>query len=185
MNNGHKAGVELRIEELKSQNKQLLEELFTLKKACESKGETVTDLTEKLGVSENENKRLHQRTKHLETQLELARKTAEIGTDTISVDEVMRKASIDLRRSSRSIRPSRAVTPLSSAGSSSAMKLERVPSVNSMGTRNTSSSDNDKGTNLSEGKTVRISAGKKGKDHTLGRHKLGSERVTSSLCAVM
>lgn len=185
MNNGHKAGIELRIEELKSQNKQLLEELFTLKKACESKGETVTDLTEKLGVSENENKRLHQRTKHLETQLELARKTAEIGTDTISVDEVMRKASIDLRRSSRSIRPSRAVTPLSSAGSSSAMKLVRVPSIDSMGTRNTSSSDNDKGTNLSEGKTVRISAGKKGKDHTVGRHKLGSEKVTSSLCAVM
>lgn len=48
MNNGHKAGIELRIEELKSQNKQLLEELFTLKKACESKGETVTDLTEKV-----------------------------------------------------------------------------------------------------------------------------------------
>lgn len=136
-----------------------------------------------LGVSENENKRLHQRTKHLETQLELARKTAEIGTDSISVDEVMRRASQDLRRSSR--RPSRAVVPLSSAGSSSGMKLARVPSIDSLGTRNTSSSDNDKGTNVSEGKTVRISAGKKGKDHTLGRHKLGSERITSSLCAVM
>ena len=41
-------GVDLRIEELKSQNKQLLEELFTLKKACESKEEELTQLKEKV-----------------------------------------------------------------------------------------------------------------------------------------
>ena len=41
-------GVDLRIEELKSQNKQLLEELFTLKKACESKEQELTELKEKV-----------------------------------------------------------------------------------------------------------------------------------------
>ena len=41
-------GVDLRIEELKSQNRQLLEELFTLKKACESKDEELTELKEKV-----------------------------------------------------------------------------------------------------------------------------------------
>ena len=41
-------GVDLRIEELKSQNRQLLEELFTLKKACESKEEELTELKEKV-----------------------------------------------------------------------------------------------------------------------------------------
>ena len=48
MSSGHKAGIELRIEELKSQNKQLLEELFALKKVCEDKEEKITDLTEKV-----------------------------------------------------------------------------------------------------------------------------------------
>lgn len=41
-------GVDLRIEELKSQNRQLLEELFTLKKACEGKDEELTELKEKV-----------------------------------------------------------------------------------------------------------------------------------------
>lgn len=38
--------MDLRIEELKSQNRQLLEELFTLKKACEGKDEELTELKE-------------------------------------------------------------------------------------------------------------------------------------------
>lgn len=38
----------MRIEELKSQNRQLLEELFTLKKACEGKNEELTELKEKV-----------------------------------------------------------------------------------------------------------------------------------------
>lgn len=33
---------------MKSQNRQLLEELFTLKKACESKDEELTELREKV-----------------------------------------------------------------------------------------------------------------------------------------
>lgn len=41
-------GVDLRIEELKSQNRQLLEELFTLKKASEGKDEELTELKEKV-----------------------------------------------------------------------------------------------------------------------------------------
>ena len=41
-------GVDLRIEELKSQNKQLLEELFTLKKACENKESELIELREKV-----------------------------------------------------------------------------------------------------------------------------------------
>ena len=41
-------GVDLRIEELKSQNRQLLEELFTLKKACEGKDDELTELKEKV-----------------------------------------------------------------------------------------------------------------------------------------
>ena len=41
-------GVDLRIEELKSQNRQLLEELFTLKKACEGKDEELTELKDKV-----------------------------------------------------------------------------------------------------------------------------------------
>lgn len=41
-------GVDLRIEELKTQNKQLLEELFALRKACESKDEELTELKEKV-----------------------------------------------------------------------------------------------------------------------------------------
>ena len=41
-------GVDIRIEEVKSQNRQLLEELFTLKKACESKDEELTELREKV-----------------------------------------------------------------------------------------------------------------------------------------
>ena len=41
-------GVDLRIEELKSQNRQLLEELFSLKKACEGKDEELTELKEKV-----------------------------------------------------------------------------------------------------------------------------------------
>lgn len=43
-------GVDLRIEELKSQNRQLLEELFTLKKACESKDEEFSELKEKVSA---------------------------------------------------------------------------------------------------------------------------------------
>ena len=43
-----KGGVDLRIEELKSQNKQLLEELFSLRKACESKDEDLTELRQKV-----------------------------------------------------------------------------------------------------------------------------------------
>lgn len=41
-------GVDLRIEELKTQNKQLLEELFALRKACESKDEELTEFKEKV-----------------------------------------------------------------------------------------------------------------------------------------
>ena len=41
-------GVDLRIEELKTQNRQLLEELFALRKACESKEEELTELKEKV-----------------------------------------------------------------------------------------------------------------------------------------
>lgn len=40
--------MDLRIEELKCQNRQLLEELFTLKKACEGKDEELTELKEKV-----------------------------------------------------------------------------------------------------------------------------------------
>ena len=138
-----------------------------------------------LGVSENESKRLQQRTKHLETQLELARKTAEIGADSVSVDEIMRKTTQDMRsaRSSRIIRPSRAVAPCSSG--SSGGKLVRLSSTDSVGTKNTSSSDSGKGAKESGIKASKLFAGKKGKDDVDGRHKLGTERITSSLCAIM
>ena len=138
-----------------------------------------------LGVSDGENKRLQQRTKHLETQLELARKTAEIGADSIPVDEIMRKTSQDMRRNSRIIRPSRAVAPLSSSGSSTGIKLVRVSSIDSVGTKNTSSSDTEKGTKASDVKAVKLTTGKKGKDDCGGRHKLGTEKITSGLCTVM
>lgn len=178
-------GVDLRIEELKTQNKQLLEELFALKKACESKDEELTELKEKLGVSENETKRLQQRTKHLETQLELARKTAEIGADSVSVDEIMRKTTHDMRgsRSIRGLRQSRAIAPSLSGSSSS--KLRRLSSTDSIGTKNTSSSDTEKGTKESGTKTSKLQTCKKGKEVGEGRHKLGTEKTTSSLCAIM
>ena len=41
-------GVDLRIEELKYQNRQLLEELFSLKKGCENKDEEIDNLKEKV-----------------------------------------------------------------------------------------------------------------------------------------
>lgn len=41
-------GVDLRIEELKSQNRQLLEELFSLKKSCENKDDELNVLKEKV-----------------------------------------------------------------------------------------------------------------------------------------
>ena len=138
-------------------------------------------------VSENESKRLQQRTKHLETQLELARKSAELGADSISVDEIMRKTTQDMRgaRNSRVIRPSRAVAPCSSVSSSQGVKLPRISSNDSIGTKNTSSSDSGKGTKESGMKSSKVSPGKKAKDDSDGRHKLGTERITSSLCAIM
>lgn len=42
-------GTDVRIEELKLQNKQLLEELFSLKKAMESKDEELIDSRKKVG----------------------------------------------------------------------------------------------------------------------------------------
>lgn len=39
-----KGGVDLRIEEFKLQNKQLLEELFFLRKVCESKDDDLIEL---------------------------------------------------------------------------------------------------------------------------------------------
>ena len=42
--------MDLRIEELKSQNRQLLEELFSLKKSYESKEEELTELKEKVST---------------------------------------------------------------------------------------------------------------------------------------
>jgi len=178
-------GVDLRIEELKSQNRQLLEELFTLKKACEGKDDELTELKEKLEVSENESKRLQQRTKHLETQLDLARKSAELGTDSISVDDIMRRTTQDMRRNSR-IRPPRAVAPSSSVLSSSpGFKLPRLSSNDSLGTKITSSTDSGKGTKESGMKGSKGFASKKNKDDGNGRHKLGTERTTSSLCVIM
>ena len=140
-----------------------------------------------LEVSENENKRLQQRTKHLETQLELARKSAELGTDSISVDEIMRKTTQDMRsaRNSRIIRPSRTVAPSPSGPSSPGFKLPRISSNDSLGTRNTSSTDSGKGTKDSGMKSSKGSASKKTKDEGNGRHKLGTERISSSLCAIM
>ena len=140
-----------------------------------------------LEVSENENKRLQQRTKHLETQLELARKSAELGADSISVDEIMRKTTQDMRsaRNTRVIRPSRAVAPCSSVSSSQGAKLPRMSSNDSIRTKNTSSSDSGKGTKESGMKGSKGSASKKAKDEGDGRHKLGTERITSSLCAIM
>lgn len=140
-----------------------------------------------LEVSENESKRLQQRTKHLETQLELARKSAELGADSISVDEIMRKTTQDMRsaRNSRVIRPSRAVAPSPSVSSSPGFKLPRISSNDSLGTKNTSSTDSGKGTKESGMKGSKGSASKKNKDEGNGRHKLGTERITSSLCSVM
>lgn len=140
-----------------------------------------------LEVSENESKRLQQRTKHLETQLELARKSAELGSDSISVDEIMRKTTQDMRsaRNSRVIRPSRAVAPSPSVSSSPGFKLPRISSNDSLGTKITSSSDSGKGTKESGMKGSKGSASKKNKDEGNGRHKLGTERITSSLCVIM
>jgi len=139
-----------------------------------------------LDVSENESKHLQQRTKHLETQLELARKSAELGTDSISVDEIMRKTTQDMRsaRNSRIIRPSRAVAPSPSVSSTPGFKLPRISSNDSLGTKNTSSTDSGKGTKESV-KGSKGSASKKNKDEGSGRHKLGTEKITSSLCAIM
>lgn len=142
-----------------------------------------------LGVSESESKRLQQRTKHLETQLELARKSAELGADSVSVDEIMRKTTQDMRsaRNSRILRPSRSVAPYpgSLASSSAGVKLTRFSSNDSIATKNTSSSDSGKGTKESGLKSSKGSASKKAKENGEGRHKLGTERITSSLCTVM
>ena len=54
-------GVDLRIEELKSQNRQLLEELFALRKSCESKEEELTELRKKVQCIDV-NKRMYLRT---------------------------------------------------------------------------------------------------------------------------
>ena len=143
-------------------------------------------LFRQLGVSENESKRLLQRTKHLETQLELARKTAEIGADSVSVDEIMRKTTQDMRtaRPSRATRPSRAVAPFTPG--SSGVKLPRKSSTDSLGTKISSSSDSGKGTKESGMKASKVSAGKKAKkDESEGRHKMGTEKTTSSLCTIM
>ena len=137
-----------------------------------------------LGVSENESKRLQQRAKHLETQLELARKTAEIGADSVSVDEIMRKTTQDMRntRPSRIMRPSRAVAPCPSV--SSGVRVPRGNSSDSLGTKNTTSSDS--GTKENGMKASKGSSGKRAqREGTEGRHKLGTEKITSSLCTIM
>lgn len=140
-----------------------------------------------LEASENENKRLQQRTKHLETQLDLARKSAELGADSVSVDEIMRKTTQDMRsaRNSRIIRPSRSVAPAPGSSTSAGVKPRRFSSNDSLGTKITSSSDSGKGTKESAAKSSKGSLGKKGKDNGDGRHKMGTEKITSALCAVM
>ncbi|KAJ7374447.1 hypothetical protein OS493_007553 [Desmophyllum pertusum] len=100
----------------------------------------------------------------------------------------MRKTTQDMRsiRNSRVIRPSRAVAPCPSiSGSSPGGKLVRISSNDSLGTKNTSSSDSGKGTKESGMKSSKGSASKKAKDEGDGRHKLGTERITSTLCTVM
>ena len=139
-----------------------------------------------LGVSENESKRLQQRAKHLETQLELARKTAEISADSVSVDEIMRKTTQDMRnaRPCRIMRPSRAVAPCPSV--SSGVRVPRGNSSDSLGTKNTTSSDSGKGTKENGMKASKGSSGKRAqREGTEGRHKLGTEKITSSLCTIM
>ena len=142
-----------------------------------------------LEASESENKRLQQRTKHLETQLDLARKSAELGADSVSVDEIMRKTTQDMRsaRNSRIIRPSRSVAPApgSSTSTSAGVRLRRFSSNDSVGTKNTSSSDSGKGTKESAAKSYKGSLGKKAKENSDERHKMGTERITSAFCAVM
>lgn len=122
----------------------------------------------------------------METQLELARKTAEIGADSVSVDEIMRKTTQDMRnaRPSRIMRPSRAVAPCSSV--SSGVKFARGNSSDSLGTKNTTSSDSGKGTKETGMKASKGSSGKKARREEIeGRHKLGTEKITSSLCTIM
>ena len=98
----------------------------------------------------------------------------------------MRKTTQDMRsaRNSRIIRPSRSVAPApgSSTSTSAGVKPRRFSSNDSLGTKITSSSDSGKGTKESAAKS---SKGKKGKDNGDGRHKMGTEKITSALCAVM
>ena len=47
-------GLDLRVEELKAQNRQILEELFALRKACDNKDEEIAELRSKVRACEKE-----------------------------------------------------------------------------------------------------------------------------------
>ncbi|XP_048586499.1 stress response protein NST1 [Nematostella vectensis] len=182
---GLNRGTDMRIEELKYQNKQLLEELFTLKKAVEAGNEREAETHQTMEALAVENKRLTQKVKHLETQLELARKSADLASDSSgpSVDEILRKTTADMRNSRVGLRPSR-MSIHSNNGSHA--RLAREPSKESVHSKGSGSSDSVK--NSKSSKTSKSPArgnSKDGGETGNGRVTNGNEKVTSALCVVM
>ncbi|EDO33572.1 predicted protein [Nematostella vectensis] len=163
---GLNRGTDMRIEELKYQNKQLLEELFTLKKAVEAGNEREAETHQTMEALAVENKRLTQKVKHLETQLELARKSADLASDSSgpSVDEILRKTTADMRNSRVGLRPSR-MSIHSNNGSHA--RLAREPSKESFHSKGSGSSDSVK--NSKSSKTSKSPVRGNSKDGAHGR----------------
>ncbi|EDO39819.1 predicted protein [Nematostella vectensis] len=163
---GLNRGTDMRIEELKYQNKQLLEELFTLKKAVEAGNEREAETHQTMEALAVENKRLTQKVKHLETQLELARKSADLASDSSgpSVDEILRKTTADMRNSRVGLRPSR-MSIHSNNGSHA--RLAREPSKESVHSKGSGSSDSVK--NSKSSKTSKSPVRGNSKDGAHGR----------------
>lgn len=135
-----------------------------------------------MDVLSSENKRLSQKVKNLESQLELSRKTAEFhGSDSPTVEDILRKNATEMRNS-RVSRASRVhLEPLHI--SSSHTRLSRSNSGDSEYSKiaKSSSSGESNGKVSSRGRHSGSSDEKQQK-HSL---KHGTEKTTSSLCAVM
>lgn len=134
-------------------------------------------------VLESDNKRLLQKVKNLESQLEVARKSAELGSETPNspVEEILRRTASDLRKS-RVSRVSRVhLEPLSLTNSQS--RITRTNSRDSVQSKAKSSNSSDSG---KDEKSL-LSSSKSGSKSSDEKHviKKGNEKTTSSLCAVM
>lgn len=130
----------------------------------------------------SENKRLSQKVKHLESQLELSRKSTEFygsDTPTPSVEDILRKNAEDLHCSHVS-RVSRVhLEPINMSHS----HLSRTNSGNSENSKFKSSSSGSSSGKLSG--MFALKNGSKSVEHPRQTVKTGHERTTSSLCLLM